>query len=92
VRMANGRLRTRAAYVVKASLLARRGDGRFHPAFARYAGNVFNNVIENAWLPPSETTVGQTVWRSTAGILTRIGDSALKEFWPDVSRLLKKRE
>src|SRR6185437_12045618 len=50
----------RTRYALKTVFLAQRPGGHLAPAWGRYAGNVFNNVIENAWLPPSATTGGQT--------------------------------
>jgi len=81
----------RARYALKTSVLAQGRDGRLRPAWARYAGNTLNNVIENAWLPPSQTTAAQTALRSGMGIVTRMGGNLWDEFWPDVVRLVKKR-
>lgn len=84
------RIGPRVRYAIKTAFLAQHRDGTLHPAWARYAGNTVNNVIENAWLPPSATTAGQTTLRSLLGLLTRIGGNAFEEFWPDVRRLLKR--
>ena len=81
----------RARYAIKTVLLAQRRDGSLKPAWGRYAGNVFNNLIENAWLPPSVTTPGQTAWRSGLGLLGRLGGNAWEEFWPDVRKRLQKQ-
>jgi hypothetical protein len=81
----------RARYAIKTAFLAQRPDGRLAPAWGRYAGNVVNNVIENAWLPPSATTPGQTISRSVLGLLSRIAGNAWDEFWPDARRLLTKK-
>ena len=81
----------RARYALKTSVLSQGRDGRLRPAWARYAGNTLNNLIENAWLPPSQTTAAQTAFRSGMGIVTRMGGNLWDEFWPDVVRLLKKR-
>jgi hypothetical protein len=81
----------RARYALKTSVLAQGRDGHLRPAWARYAGNTLNNVIENSWLPPSQTTATQTAVRSGLGIVTRMGGNLFEEFWPDVARLLKKR-
>lgn len=81
----------RARYAIKTTFLAQRRDGRLAPAWGRYAGNVVNNLIENAWLPPSATTPGQTISRSVLGLLGRLGGNAWDEFWPDARRLLLKR-
>jgi hypothetical protein len=80
----------RARYAIKTAFVAQRRDGRLAPAWGRYAGNTINNVIENAWLPPSATTAGQTIARSALGFLTRIGGNAWEEFWPDVARRLRR--
>jgi hypothetical protein len=81
----------RARYALKTSVLAQGRDGRLRPAWGRYAGNTLNNLIENAWLPPSQTTASQTALRSGMGIVTRIGGNLWDEFWPDVVKRLKKR-
>ena len=81
----------RARYAIKTVLLAQRRDGSLKPAWGRYAGNVFNNLIENAWLPPSVTTPGQTAWRSGLGLLGRLGGNAWEEFWPDVRKRFRKQ-
>ncbi len=82
---------SRARYAIKTAFLAQRRDGRLAPAWGRYAGNVVNNLIENAWLPPSATTPGQTISRSVLGLLGRLGGNAWEEFWPDARRLLTKK-
>ena len=81
----------RAMFAVKTAFLAPRRDGHLAPAWGRYAGNVFNNVIENSWLPPSVTTPGETAWRSAAGLGGRILGNLWEEFWPDARRRLMRR-
>jgi hypothetical protein len=81
----------RARYAIKTVFLAQGRDGRLRPAWGRYAGNTLNNLIENAWLPPSVTTPGQTVLRSGVGMLGRLGGNAWEEFWPDVVRRFRKK-
>jgi hypothetical protein len=80
----------RAKYAIKTAFVAQRRDGHLAPAWGRYVGNTLNNVIENTWLPSSATTVGQTIYRSALGFLTRIGGNAWEEFWPDVARRLRR--
>jgi hypothetical protein len=89
VRLGDGRLSARVRWVIKTAFVTQRRDGHLHPAWGRYVGNTVNNVIENAWLPPSTTTVGGTIYRSLAGFATRIGGNAWDEFWPDVARHLR---
>ena len=80
----------RARYAMKTVLLAQRPDGRLAPAWGRYAGNTLNNLIENAWLPPSVTTPGQTVSRMGLGFVSRLGGNLWEEFWPDVRARFRK--
>jgi len=82
----------RARYAIKTAFVAQRRDGHLAPAWGRYAGNVFNNLIENAWLPPSVTTGKQTVYRSVLGFAGRLGGNAWDEFWPDVYKRLRKQQ
>lgn len=84
IRAPRGSARSRFAYAVRTVVLAPRGDGQLKPAWGRFAGNVFNNVIENAWLPPSMTTPGQTALRSANGMLGRLAGNLWDEFWPDI--------
>jgi hypothetical protein len=91
IRAPRGSVRSRVAYAVKTVVLAPRSDGQLKPAWGRFAGNVFNNVIENAWLPPSMTTPGQTALRSANGLLGRLAGNLWDEFWPDIRTRLGHR-
>ena len=81
-------LGARTRYAAKTVFLAQRRDGRLAPAWGRYVGNTLNNVIENAWLPPSVTTPKETIIRSANGFLGRLIGNFYDEFWPDAHRLL----
>jgi len=78
----------RTRYAIKTVVLAPRRDGHLAPAWGRFAGNVFNNVIENAWLPPSVTTGKQTAVRSVDGLVGRLLGNLWDEFWPDARKRL----
>jgi len=82
----------RARYAIKTAFVAQRRDGHLAPAWGRYAGNLVNNVIENASLPPSVTTAQQTIFRSALGLVGRLGGNAWDEFWPDVYKRLRKNQ
>jgi len=88
VRLGRGGIGARVKWAIKTAFVTQRADGKLHAAWGRYVGNTVNNVIENAWLPPSSRTAGNTIYRSAAGFATRIGGNAWEEFWPDVQRLL----
>jgi len=78
----------RLRYAAKTVFLTQRRDGHLAPAWGRYIGNTVNNVIENAWLPPSVTTPRETIIRSANGFLSRLIGNMYEEFWPDAQRLL----
>jgi hypothetical protein len=81
----------RFQYAVSAVVLTQRRDGHLAPAWGRYAGNVFNNVIENAWLPPSQHALGATAARVGAGFVGRFATNLWEEFGPDVRRAWSQR-
>jgi hypothetical protein len=91
IRSGRGRIAPRMRYALRTVLLAQRRDGHLAPAWGRYAGNVFNNVIENAWLPPSATTWQATAVRSANGFLSRAAGNLWEEFWPDLRRRVFRR-
>jgi len=91
VRAPHGTAGSRAAHALKTVVLAPGPDGRFKPAWGRFAGNVVNNVIENAWLPPSMRTPGQTALRSANGLVGRLAGNLWDEFWPDIRSRLSHR-
>ena len=90
-RAPRGTVGSRAAHALKTVVLAPRPDGQFKPAWGRFTGNVVNNVIENAWLPPSMTTPRQTALRSANGLLGRLAGNLWDEFWPDIRSRLSHR-
>jgi hypothetical protein len=81
----------RTRYALKTVFLAQRSSGRLAPAWGRYAGNVFNNLIENTWLPRGVTTWDKTTLRSADGFFGRAAGNLWNEFWPDIRKRLKKR-
>jgi hypothetical protein len=80
----------RVRYATKTVLLAQRRDGHLAPAWGRYAGNVFNNVIEDTWLPSTVTTWQRTLVRSSGGFLSRWAGNVWREFWPDLHHALRR--
>jgi hypothetical protein len=80
----------RVRWAMETAFVAPRRNGKMAPAWGRYVGNTVNNVIENAWLPPSATTWQQTALRSGEGMLSRVTGNLWDEFWPDTRRLLRR--
>jgi hypothetical protein len=81
----------RVRWAMKTVVLAPRRDGHLAPAWGRVSGNVFNNVIENRWLPPSMTTWQQTTLRSGTGFIGRLAGNLWEEFRPDALRRLRRK-
>jgi hypothetical protein len=76
----------RVKYVIRTTFLAPHADGRWHPAYARFAGDVGNNFLSNTWRADSEANTSGAVVRSVWGMVGRMGSQAFAEFWPDVRR------
>ncbi|HVB98363.1 MAG TPA: hypothetical protein VNJ12_03400 [Candidatus Dormibacteraeota bacterium] len=85
-RSQNRNFGARVWHVFATTFTAPRPDGRFHPAYARYAGNLFNNFLSNTWRVPSESDADDAALRCVWGVLGRMAGNALKEFWPDVRK------
>jgi hypothetical protein len=79
---------TRVRYVLWSSFMAPHRDGSWHPAYARYIGNVGNNVLSNTWRAHSESNASATALRCLFGIIGEMSGNAFNEFWPDVWKKL----
>jgi hypothetical protein len=79
---------SRVKYVLKTAWLAPDRRGHWHPAYARYAGNIGNNFLSNTWRVPSASTNGQAARRCLYGASGNLAGDALREFWPDIHRKL----
>ena len=83
----------RVKYVISSAFAAPDRNGRFRPAYARFAGNVGNNFLSNTWRADSEANASSAALRCLYGVLEEMGDHGLTEFWPDVrKRVWKKRK
>jgi hypothetical protein len=82
----------RVTYVIKTTFTAPRRNGRFRPAYARFAGNVGNNFLSNLWRVPSENGPGDAARRCVYGVAGRMASDALAEFWPDIKRIVFRRK
>jgi len=68
---------------------ARGADGKYHLAYARYAGTTGNNFLSNTWRVDSENDVGDALSRTAAGFAGKLASNLFDEFWPDVRKKLK---
>ncbi len=80
------RFKQRISNIFKQTYYARRHDGSFHPAYARFIGIFGNNFLSNTWRAQSEAANHDAALRSLEGIAGRVASNAFDEFWPDVKR------
>jgi hypothetical protein len=81
----------RVKYVIGSTFAAPGRDGRFRPAYARFAGNVGNNFLSNTWRTDTAATASKAAVRCLYGVLGKMGEHAFKEFWPDVRKKVWKK-
>jgi hypothetical protein len=75
----------RVGSVVKQTFVARRRDGEFAPAYARYIAVPGNNFLSNTWRVHSEANTGDALLRTAEGFGGRMASNAWEEFWPSIS-------
>jgi len=63
---------------------ARRRDGHFAPAYARYMAISGNNFLSNTWRVDSEANAHDAVIRTVDGFAGRLASNLFEEFWPDI--------
>jgi hypothetical protein len=84
---ANGKpLPARIKNVVVLTFVARRRDGRYAPAYARYLAITGNNFIANTWRADSEATTNAALTRAALGFAGHLADNAFQEFWPNLRK------
>jgi hypothetical protein len=81
----------RVKNVIKMTFLARRPDGNFAPAYARFIAVPGNNFLSNAWRPDSEADVQHALLRTAEGFAGRMGANAWDEFWPQAKSYILHR-
>jgi hypothetical protein len=85
-------LKSRARSIVKQTFMARRADGNFGPAYARYIAISGNNFLSNAWRPDSEANTTDAIYRTVEGFAGRLASNSFEEFWPSIKTHLPHRE
>lgn len=77
-------VRGRILNVMRQTFVARRRDGNYAPAYARYIAVTGNNFLSNSWRAKSEAYVHDAVIRAAEGFAGRMAANAYEEFWPQV--------
>jgi len=84
--------KARIKNVVRLAFVARRADGSFEPAYARYTAALGSSFLSNTWRAPSDADAHHALLRASGDFAGRMGTNAFEEFWPDVKkRLFHKR-
>jgi hypothetical protein len=81
----------RVKHVVKATFMAPRADGRWHPAYARHAANLGSNFLSNTWRAQSVSDASDALARCGWGIAGRMAGNAFAEFWPTIKKKVFKK-
>lgn len=68
LRSPNRAFGSRVEHVMKTTFEAPNRDGRYRPAYARFAGNVGNNFLSNTWRARSENEGSDAVTRCLWGL------------------------
>jgi hypothetical protein len=91
VRNQNLPFKKRVGNVFLYSFMARNREGKRMPAYARYIAIPGNNFLSNTWRVGSESTTNQALARTGYGLLADVAGNAWSEFWPDVRRMVFRR-
>jgi len=76
--------RARLRNIVRQTFVARRRDGNYRLACARFVAIPGNNFLSNPWRADSEANVHDAVLRTGEGFAGRMAANAFEEFWPSV--------
>src|SRR5437879_76559 len=82
---------SRVKHIVKATFTAPGVDGRWRPAYARYAGIVGGNFLSNTWRAQSDNSASDAAVRCVSGIAGRMAGNAFAEFWPTIKKKVFKK-
>ena len=78
--------KSRVKSVIQQTFEARRRDGDFAPAYARYLAYSGNNFLSNEWRVSSEANVHDALLRTGEAFLGRLVADAFAEFGPDLKQ------
>jgi hypothetical protein len=82
----------RARHVVVTTYWVRKNGRSGHMfAFSRISGAYAGAFLGNQWYPPGDDGTREAIIRGSWSLLSDLGTSAFREFWPDVKRRLFKR-
>jgi hypothetical protein len=80
--------KARLRSVAKQTFVARRADGNYAPAYARYIAVPGSNFLSNTWRVESEANTHDALLRTAEGFAGRMASNAYEEFWPSIKSFL----
>lgn len=89
-RVGEGPVSRRIGNVAKMTFLSYDRSGNTMPGYARFAGLSVSSYAATAWLPDRQRDTGDFFARIAVGLTGRITGNAMREFWPDLKRRMRK--
>ena len=91
-RAGSGSIGRRTKHVFGAVFITRKDDPTFRFNWSKLLATASSSALSNAYYPAENRGLRLTAWRFGWSYVTEIGTNALKEFWPDVARKLRKKK
>jgi hypothetical protein len=91
-RLGHGSFFLRFEHAVAFTVVARKPDGGFQPAYSTLANDYGSWAIATLWSPRSLRGPESIVEWGTGNVGVRAGGNFLREFWPDVKSVFKKNK
>jgi hypothetical protein len=81
----------RMEHIIVDTVVARKPDGSRLPAYSMLANDYGSWAIATLWSPRSLRTAGSILEWGTGNVGVRAGGNLIREFWPDVKGLFRKK-
>ena len=78
----------RTRHAIVSTFVSSRENGDRGPAWANLAGIYGAALLSNVWYPSSRVTVPYTLERGSTALASNVAFHVLREFWPDIRKLL----
>src|SRR6201997_5732009 len=82
---------SRAGYAVASGVLARHDDGRRYVSISQVGGLAAGAFLSRAWQPSSQHSAGDGAVSFGISMASNIGFGVVKEFLPDLGRVITKK-
>jgi hypothetical protein len=90
-RQGTGGFFPRMGHIIVDTVVARRPDGSRLPAYSMLANDYGSWAIATLWEPHRLRTPGSIFEWGTGNVGVRAGGNLIREFWPDVKSLFRKK-